>query len=307
MSPSEKLASRNLLIENDVAAQHDGPIEEGHNSDASAQALGYKSAVVSGNISLNHVCRAVTEAWGRDWLERGGMSIRWRRPLYHGDEVRLEFSPLRSQDNSAVSDYTITNDAGEACVIGEVYLSADAIQPPDLEQWPVSHLFRPTYEVAATMVGAPLPTVSGKYFPVEIADKARSGDFDSIQERSFPLRLFYLWAAHDLDVLREAQPTLLADKVITPWQLDCPVYGNMERSDANRFGMQTGARFRFYGTAIMGDDLEWRSRVAKAWEHKGSKYIELDFIVIANQEKVVQAKSWTTMYDFAVARAAGVR
>lgn len=59
--------------------------------DAKARAAGYAGGLVTGVTILGYVTRALEERFGRAWLARGRVSIRFRRPVYDGQplDIRL--------------------------------------------------------------------------------------------------------------------------------------------------------------------------------------------------------------------------
>ncbi len=57
-------------------------------TDAGAQAAGFPRALVAGVTTYAYLTHPIVTAWGTDWLERGGAEVRFRRPVFDGDEVR---------------------------------------------------------------------------------------------------------------------------------------------------------------------------------------------------------------------------
>jgi acyl dehydratase len=62
-------------------------------TDAGARAAGYPSALVAGVTTYAYLTHPLVAAWGLDWLSRGGGEVRFRSPVYAGDEVQCLPSP----------------------------------------------------------------------------------------------------------------------------------------------------------------------------------------------------------------------
>ncbi len=57
-------------------------------TDAGAQAAGFPRALVAGVTTYAYMTHPLVAAWGKDWLERGGGEIRFRRPVFDQDVLR---------------------------------------------------------------------------------------------------------------------------------------------------------------------------------------------------------------------------
>jgi acyl dehydratase len=57
-------------------------------TDAGAQAAGFPRALVAGVTTYAYMTHPLLVAWGADWLAHGGGEVRFRRPVFDGDEVR---------------------------------------------------------------------------------------------------------------------------------------------------------------------------------------------------------------------------
>lgn len=69
-------------------------------TDAGAQAAGFPAALVAGVTTYAYLTHPVAAAWGVDWLARGGGEIRFRAPVFAGDEVVC--TPAPTSDGSRV-------------------------------------------------------------------------------------------------------------------------------------------------------------------------------------------------------------
>jgi hypothetical protein len=56
-------------------------------TDAGAQAAGFPRALVAGVTTYAYLTHPVAAAWGRDWVAHGGGEVRFRRPVFDGDQL----------------------------------------------------------------------------------------------------------------------------------------------------------------------------------------------------------------------------
>jgi hypothetical protein len=77
-------------------------------TDAGARAAGFERALVAGVTTYAYLTHPVVEAWGEEWLTRGGGEVRFRRPVFAGD--RLECRVTRDGDGVLVAACTGTGD-----------------------------------------------------------------------------------------------------------------------------------------------------------------------------------------------------
>jgi hypothetical protein len=86
---------------------------------AGAQEYGFKGAFVGGVTLYAWCVPTVIEALGDEWLNRGWVNIRFRRPTYPGSHIRVRVSP---KDGSAAYAFEALQDDGEGSIVGEVGL-----------------------------------------------------------------------------------------------------------------------------------------------------------------------------------------
>lgn len=59
-------------------------------TDAGAKAAGFPRALVAGVTTYAYLTHPIVEAWGLDWLTRGGGEVRFRRPVFDDDTMTCE-------------------------------------------------------------------------------------------------------------------------------------------------------------------------------------------------------------------------
>lgn len=71
-------------------------------TDAGARAAGFPSALVAGVTTYAYLTHPLVEAWGIDWLSRGGGEVRFRAPVVAG--ARVDCVPTALDDGSVVME-----------------------------------------------------------------------------------------------------------------------------------------------------------------------------------------------------------
>jgi acyl dehydratase len=127
--------------------------------DQIARARGYRAALVPGAFIYGHVSRIAIEAWGRPWAERGAMGVRFRRPVFNGDTLRLDAGPLQDRDGTAKAEVGVHNQYDQQVATGWVGAPA-SIPLPELSQYQL--LPRPEHPsaVAAGELHAGVPVTT---------------------------------------------------------------------------------------------------------------------------------------------------
>src|SRR6476659_8585149 len=93
--------------------------------DAVAKQFGFTGALVPGVEVFAYATQPFAAAWGEEFLSRGLMDMRFRRPVYDGEDVTVE-----SKENN--DGYDVTDD--EVRALGHAAL-ADAPGDVDLSRY----------------------------------------------------------------------------------------------------------------------------------------------------------------------------
>ncbi len=86
--------------------------------DEKARAAGYKGGLVTGVTILGYVTRALEALFGREWLARGRIRIRFQRPVYDNQELVVHLRP----DGTGSYAIEVTGPGGDAVTSGEAHL-----------------------------------------------------------------------------------------------------------------------------------------------------------------------------------------
>ncbi|MCF6746171.1 hypothetical protein E9529_18215 [Blastococcus sp. KM273128] len=123
-------------------------VEESSNKiheDDVARQYGFSGALVPGVELFARTTTPLVAAWGVEWLSRGRVDLRFRRPTYDGDELLVE---------PADGALTVSAPSGEVRCVGSAGLSADH---PDLSGY---GFVPPPADLVADPVVGPMGSVS---------------------------------------------------------------------------------------------------------------------------------------------------
>jgi acyl dehydratase len=115
--------------------------------DEYARRHGFRAGLVPGVCIFAYMTRSLIEFMGRSWLERGSADVRFVRPVYEGEEIRIMGSVSSiSEDGMLSLDCRASNNKGVTCGIGVAQLPPQApAHEPSLGDYPPGHakLHRP--------------------------------------------------------------------------------------------------------------------------------------------------------------------
>lgn len=101
-------------------------------TDEGAKRAGFPRALVAGVSTYAYLTHPFIEAFGMEWVERGGGEVRFRRPIFDGDVVRVEPT---TEDSLVVRALTSDPDQPRA-VFNAVTCAEDFVVLRDGEQLP---------------------------------------------------------------------------------------------------------------------------------------------------------------------------
>lgn len=101
-----------------LAQLDDNPRYRGSvHDDAVAQSMGYRAALLPGAFIYTYAARLAVSAWGMDWAEAGGISGRFRRPVFNGDVLTVAAG---AEDSGGRHALAVTNQLGEEVMTGSL-------------------------------------------------------------------------------------------------------------------------------------------------------------------------------------------
>ncbi len=96
-----------------------------------ARSLGFRSGTIEGPTHFSQFVPLCAALWGRDWHERGCISVHFREPVYDGDAVRARLA--LPQPGAATARIRMENRRGATVLEGDVSLASHA-GPTELER-----------------------------------------------------------------------------------------------------------------------------------------------------------------------------
>lgn len=100
------------MVARNAAVQSENRIHE----DSVARLHGFGGGLVPGVTLYAYLVHPVLEHYGRDWLERGGISVRFRSPVYDGSTVEARAEP--SGGPAGGLSLHLVDEKGIECVSG---------------------------------------------------------------------------------------------------------------------------------------------------------------------------------------------
>ena len=234
--------------------------------DEVARKLGFAGGLVPGVEVYAYATHPVVARWGRAWLERGTLEARFLKPLYDGRAANV--AAAEHADGGLA--LTLASD-GVLCATGHARVGHPAAPPSiaDYQERP-SPVVRPPAGEASLAAGTWLSVAPS------VLTAQRANDYlRDIRERHD------LYAregvAHPGLLLRLCNQALRDNVLLAPW-------------------IHTGSRVQNFALARIGDDLSARARVARNYERKGHRLVDLDVILIANGGTVLAHVLHTAVY-----------
>ena len=258
-TPMTRIERLDVTAVLDPSPRYAGTIHE----DAAARAAGYRAALIPGAFVYGHATRLALQVWGEDWLSRGTATVRFRRPVYHGDALTVSCGPVERGDGGWQGQLTVTLSGSEEVLLdGSLGLSDRPPQPPD--DLPVIPPFAPRMVVEpggiapGLQLGSPVTTMGEELVRQSLADFHETAPIYT--ERGL---------IHSGCLLRRTMSDAM---------------GNLTLPMPMIFA---GAEIANVAPAAVGRDYATSARVTEAWEARGKYYFETEEWLIAGGVDVV--------------------
>src|SRR5215467_6099746 len=98
--------------------------------DAVARQLGFAGGLVPGVEVYAYACHPIAQRWGRIWLERGSIELRFLKPVYDG-----RIAAVSALETALALELEVHSD-GQLCAAGRAWLTDGALSPPTPETFP---------------------------------------------------------------------------------------------------------------------------------------------------------------------------
>jgi acyl dehydratase len=227
--------------------------------DATARQLGFAGGLVPGVTLYGYLTRPLVARLGQAFLEHGRFEVRFRRPVYEGEEVtataRAATAEGSGHDASAEFELTLCNPAGEICVQGRAWVPDS---PAPIIPVPSVHPM-PTPKVPATpaALGADprlgtlrecLSTEEGRVFAAGLGDDLA----------------LYRTIAHPSWLLRQANLVVDYNIAVGPW-------------------IHVASDIEHCGVVGLGEPVSIHGRVLTLYERKGNDWLDLEVVYVTSR------------------------
>lgn len=150
-----------------TAADHENKIHD----DAVAARYGFRGGLVPGVTVYGYLAQAVVEHFGAGWLQRGAMDVRFSKPVYHDDDVRVTVSPevdgcVQVAAGECASGVAWIHDESPTMIFDEAPITRRAASEESLAVGTVLGTWVERLDLARSTVTAPLdPAIEGRAHP----------------------------------------------------------------------------------------------------------------------------------------------
>ena len=219
-----------------------------HDDRVAAQ-YGFQGGLVPGVTVYGYLTLPVLEHFGEKWLDRGAMNVRFKEPVYAGEDVAIQAQEIDGgrlevslEGGRATGIAWMDGEPPPANEFADRALPDHGARPPasheSLAVGAVLGTLHTTLNLAETRVSAPLPAAIG--------------------ERR---------VAHPAVLLALGNEILMRNVVLGPW-------------------IHAASELRNFSAARDGDVLTVRARVDGKFERKGHEFVVLDVLTRSGQRAV---------------------
>jgi hypothetical protein len=105
--------------------------------DEFARHFGFRAGLVSGVSVLAYMTRPLVELAGKYWLERGSADVRFVRPVYEGEEIRVSGSVAVINEDGVSLEFQAANNQGAVCGMGIAHIPVvNPVLEPSIDDYP---------------------------------------------------------------------------------------------------------------------------------------------------------------------------
>lgn len=91
-------------------------------SNEGARRFGFRAAIIAGTTVYGWAVPAVLQLLGPAWLDNGWHDVRFRRPIYPGDQITTRVQETVEEAAAGAFDLTVLDPAGDGALVGQVGL-----------------------------------------------------------------------------------------------------------------------------------------------------------------------------------------
>ena len=240
--------------------------------DTVARQYGFSGALVPGVDVYAYMSHAAVSHWGEDWLGRGVLEVRFLKPVYEAETVRISADCFELAEAS--ESFRIKAECrGEICAEATARLPEVVGEAPSIAAFP-RH---------------PMPDPKPLASPASLAPGTQFGTLDRA-----------LGAADASDYLgdvREDLPLYAEAGLVHPgWLAKLPNQLFVESIAIVGPRIHAASEIRHFQTVKIGEPLSARARVAEVFERRGHKFVAFDVLVLKGAESPVMMARHTSIY-----------
>lgn len=242
--------------------------------DEYARRLGFRAGLVPGLSIFAYMSHPIAELLGKDWLERGSADVRFVRPVYSGEELRVTgLVSSMDKDGILLLEYRAENNQGATCGLGTAQLPPSAPSPePSLEDYPAG---------------------KGKLHRVVSLETLQVG------ENLIPVSSEFTWNVHwqyCRKAIRDLHP--LYERVLHPGWLASRASHVLASNYAIQAWVDVSCRVQHYHSQEEECIIQTRGKVQDKFERNGDHFIELDLAVFA-PDRCLATMRYTAIFRIA--------
>lgn len=273
-------ANDNAAIAHQVVAHNDAQ-DSGNpmHDDAAAKAMNFKGALVPGITVYGYMSHALVSQFGPQWLASGWLHVRFRQPVYAGENIDIVAAPLPARDGPPRVTVEAVNPDGERCAVGRGGMANSA---SELAHQPATAL-----PSARQLVEKQWPATEQGFNDAKILGCLRArfnseeaSDFLAAMQDDHPI--YRQGIVHPAWLLRQANLIVDRNFAIGPW-------------------IHTESEVRNLDYARCDQDLTVRASVLALFQRNGHEYVDLDVAVVAddNNEHALMRVMHRAIYKMA--------
>jgi len=235
--------------------------------DATAKRFGFRGGLVGGVHVYAYMTHLPVQRWGRTWLERGTGDCRFDKPVYEGD-----IAEIAAEEDAGGLALKVTSQS-ILCATGRAALSPAA---PEVALADFQAAVPPAHDARPPADERSLPV--GRWLGMN------------------PLRVDEAYHSQDLQDARETDPLYARERIVHSGTILRCCNWVLSQNVMLPAWMHVGSTVQNLGLARIGDTLGARARVTQNYEHKGHKFVEVDALVLANDDRPLARVTHTAIY-----------
>jgi hypothetical protein len=242
--------------------------------DEYARHYGFRAGLAPGISLFAFMSRVLVESMGKDWLERGSAEMRFIRPVYEGEEIRIAGAVSSVAQDGAISvECQASNNQGVTCGIGSGQLLPQLpMAAPDLSDYPPGRakLYR-LISLESLQPGEILTPITSEF--------TWNVHWQYCQKSIRDHHPLYQRALHPGWILSQASQILAANYAVSAW-------------------IDVSSQVQNFHCLEEEGQIVTRGRIQEKFERNGDHFIVLNLAVFA-QERCLQTIRYTAIFRIA--------